>query len=64
VSSHGCTGFSELRPVSGIRFPLQQWPGDFLGATIAGPDVVVAWPVAGGDDRGIHVSVGRGLAAS
>ena len=36
------------RHTSGIRFPLQQWPGDFMGATIAGPDVVVAWPVAGG----------------
>ncbi len=58
----GCPGFTAPQAVLGLRFPIQQWPGDFMGATTLNGDVAVAWPVAGGDDAGVYVSVGRGLA--
>jgi len=62
ASGRDCSDFSDPEEVSDVRFPLQQWPGDFMGATISGTDLVVAWAAAGGDDRGVYVSVGRGLA--
>jgi hypothetical protein len=63
VSDRGCSGFSTPLAVSELRFPLRRWPGDFMGATTVGSDVAVAWPVAGGDQAGVYVSIGRGLAA-
>jgi hypothetical protein len=61
-SDHGCSQFSTPRAASHLRFPLRRWAGDFMGATTRGADVVVAWPVAGGSDAGVHVTVGRRLA--
>jgi hypothetical protein len=62
ASDDGCSGFGEPQAVSAMRFPLRQWPGDFMAATVHGRDVLVAWPVAGGLNAGVYVSVGRGLA--
>lgn len=55
-SADGGNTFSVPRQISPIVFPIEQWPGDFMGATANDEYVFVAWAVAGGPEKGIYVS--------
>lgn len=61
-SSDKGASWSAPEQVSPFTYPMDIWPGDFMGATIAGKDAYVAWSVPSGEHTGIYVSKLVGVA--
>jgi hypothetical protein len=60
-SSNDGETFTPPREVTDIAFTLNNWPGDFINAVTNDEDLFVPWVSVGGSEKGIYVTIARGV---